>query len=47
MIRDAAGYSLCSDPLAAQTPADLMAALRRYRICAGEPSYLTICRSAG
>ncbi|MGH3219412.1 MAG: hypothetical protein ACRDPY_12000 [Streptosporangiaceae bacterium] len=44
MIGDAAGYSLCPDPLAARTPADLMAALRRYRICAGEPSYRTMSR---
>jgi hypothetical protein len=44
MIGDAAGYSLCPDPLTARTPADLMAALRRYRICAGEPSYRTISR---
>jgi hypothetical protein len=34
---DAEGYDLRPDPLAARTPAELIAALRLYRIWAGEP----------
>jgi hypothetical protein len=43
-VSDVDGYALCPDPLAASTPAELMAALRRYRIWAGEPSYRQMAR---
>lgn len=36
---DADGFDLCPDPLAAQTPADLVKALSQFRIWAGEPSF--------
>jgi hypothetical protein len=39
VVPDAPGLSLCPDPGAAHTPAEFMAALRTYRIWAGEPSY--------
>ena len=42
--RDAEGWELCPDPLAARTPAELVAALRRYRIWAGEASFRDIAR---
>jgi hypothetical protein len=43
-IGDADGYDLCPDPLSARTAADLMKALRRYRIWAGEPSFRQMAR---
>jgi DNA-binding SARP family transcriptional activator/transcriptional regulator with XRE-family HTH domain len=38
-IPDSPGAGLCPDPAAAQTTADLLAALSRFRIWAGEPSF--------
>ena len=38
-IPDIPGSGLCPDPTAAQTTADLVAALSRFRIWAGEPSF--------
>ena len=38
-VPDSPGFDLCPDPLIAQTPADLLAALSRFRIWAGEPSF--------
>ena len=38
-VLDPPGLDLCPDPGTAQTPADLMDALRTYRIWAGKPSY--------
>jgi hypothetical protein len=39
VVSDAPGVSLCPDPAAAETAAELMGALRTYRIWAGKPSY--------
>jgi hypothetical protein len=39
VVPDAPGLDLCPDPAAAQTPAEFMDTLRRYRKWAGEPSY--------
>lgn len=44
---DADGFDLRPDPLQAKTPADLVRALRQYRLWAGEPSLRTIARLAG
>jgi len=38
-VPDTDGHDLCPDPLAAQTPAELVDALCHYRIWAGEPSF--------
>jgi hypothetical protein len=38
-VTDAVGHDLCPDPLIAQTPAELVDALRRFRVWAGEPSF--------
>lgn len=38
-LLDAEGFDLRPDPLAARTPAELVAALRRYREWAGTPSF--------
>lgn len=38
-IPDSPGHDLCPDPLTAHTGADLLAALARFRIWAGEPSF--------
>jgi len=43
-ISDADGHDLCPDPVGARTPAEFMAALRRYRIWAGEPSFREMAR---
>jgi len=43
-ISDADGYDLRPDPLAAQTPADFTAALRKFRIWAGNPSLRKISK---
>lgn len=43
-VADAPGHDLCPDPLAAKSAAELVAALRRYRIWAGEPSYREMAR---
>jgi hypothetical protein len=43
-VADAPGHDLCPDPLAARSAAELAAALRRYRIWAGEPSYREMAR---
>ena len=45
-IPDADGYDLCPDPLKARTPAELVDALRRYRIWAGEPSFRDMAPTA-
>lgn len=39
IIPDSPGFDLCPDPLTAQTATDLLTALSRFRIWAGEPSY--------
>jgi hypothetical protein len=39
VVPDLPGENLCPDPGAAQTPAEFMAVLRRYRKWAGEPSF--------
>jgi hypothetical protein len=41
-LRDAEGYDLRPDPLAAQTPAGLMSALHQFRTWAGDPSFRTM-----
>jgi hypothetical protein len=46
VIGDADGYHLRPDPLHAQTPADLMAVLRRFRIWAGEPSFRRMAQAS-
>jgi hypothetical protein len=46
-VADAPGHDLCPDPLTARTAAELTAALRRYRIWAGEPSYREMARLCG
>jgi hypothetical protein len=38
-VRDAEGFDLRPDPLAARTPTELVAALRRYREWAGQPPF--------
>jgi rubredoxin len=43
---DAAGYDLKPDPLAARTAAELVVALRVYRIWAGEPSFRDMASQA-
>jgi len=45
-IPDTDGYDLCPDPLIAQTPAELVDALRRYRLWAGEPSFRRMAASS-
>jgi hypothetical protein len=44
---DADGFDLRPDPLQAKTPADLVRALRQYRLWAGEPPMRAIARRAG
>lgn len=44
---DADGFDLRPDPLQATTPADLVRALRQYRLWAGEPPLRAIARRAG
>jgi hypothetical protein len=39
IVPDSPGFDLCPDPLTAETAADLLAALSRFRIWAGEPSF--------
>jgi hypothetical protein len=39
VVPDAPGLDLCPDPASAQTPAQYMELLRRYRVWAGQPSY--------
>jgi hypothetical protein len=39
VVPDPPGENLCPDPAAAQTPAEFMDTLRRYRKWAGEPSF--------
>ena len=39
VVPDPPGENLCPDPAAAQTPAEFMVTLRRYRKWAGEPSF--------
>jgi hypothetical protein len=46
-LPDADGFDLRPDPLQAKTPADLVRALRQYRLWAGEPSLRTVARRAG
>jgi hypothetical protein len=46
-LPDADGFDLRPDPLQAKTPADLVRALRQYRLWAGEPPLRTIARRAG
>ena len=45
-IRDAEGYNLQPDPLAATTPTELVAALREYRAWADSPPYRAIAAQA-
>jgi hypothetical protein len=47
LVLDATGFDLRPDPLQANTPADFTAALRKYRIWAGRPSYRELARRAG
>jgi hypothetical protein len=44
---DAAGQDLRPDPGQARTPAELMTALREYRIWAGKPSYREMAQRSG
>ena len=46
-LPDADGFDLRPDPMQAKTPADLVRALRQYRLWAGEPPLRTIARRAG
>jgi hypothetical protein len=39
VVADTPGLDLCPDPAAAQSAAQFMEVLRRYRVWAGEPSY--------
>ena len=39
VVPDTPGLDLCPDPGAAQSPAEFVDVLRRYRVWAGEPSY--------
>ena len=43
---DLQGYELKPDPLAARSAADLILALREYRVWAGDPSFRTMARKA-
>jgi hypothetical protein len=45
-VRDAEGYDLRPDPLAATTAAELVAALREYRSWAGSPPFRTMAAHA-
>jgi hypothetical protein len=47
VISDAAGFNLCPDPLSAATAAELMEALRLFRVWAGEPSFREMARACG
>jgi hypothetical protein len=47
VIPDLPGLSLCPDPRSIQTPAELMDALRTYRIWAGKPSFRVMERQCG
>jgi hypothetical protein len=47
VVADAEGFDLRPDPLAARTPAELMAALRRYREWAGQPSFREVASRCG
>jgi len=44
LVRDAAGFDLCPDPLEASTPAQLVSVLRQYWIWAGKASYRELVR---
>lgn len=46
-VPDTEGYDLKPDPLAAQTAAELVAALREYRVWAGEMPWRKIAAAAG
>jgi hypothetical protein len=46
-VTDAAGFDLRPNPLHADTPAALAAALREYWIWAGRPSFRELARRAG
>jgi hypothetical protein len=46
-LPDADGFDLKPDPTEAQTPAELVRAMRQYRLWAGEPPLRTIARRAG
>jgi len=45
-VRDAEGYDLQPDPLAAMTASELIAALREYRAWAGDPPYRAMATQA-
>jgi predicted acylesterase/phospholipase RssA len=45
-VRDCEGYDLRPNPLETSTPAEFVAALRRYRRWAGNPSYRTLAERA-
>jgi hypothetical protein len=47
MIGDAPGFDLCPDPLTATSAAELIEALRQFRIWAGEPSLREMARASG
>jgi hypothetical protein len=47
VVLDEPGSDLCPNPAAARTPAELMDALRTYRIWAGAPSYRAMARQCG
>ena len=47
LVLDAAGFDLRPDPLKADTPAELTAALRQYRIWSGRPSFRELARRTG
>jgi DNA-binding SARP family transcriptional activator len=45
-VPDVPGFDLCPDPLTARTAADLVTALSRFRVWAGEPSFEEMKRLA-
>ncbi len=47
LILDSTGFDLRPDPLQANTPAGLTAALRRFRTWAGQPSFRELARRCG
>jgi hypothetical protein len=46
-LADAEGHDLRPDPLTASTPAELMQALRQFRVWAGQPGYRVMSRRTG
>jgi hypothetical protein len=46
-VADTEGHDLRPDPLAAQTPAEFMQALRQFRTWSGEPGYRVMAQRTG